>query len=136
LRPHLCCLPVAEREHHRQALRRAATSGEPCFFIGTDTAPHLASAKQAACGCAGVFVRATALQTYVQVFDEEGALDRFEAFASLNGAHFYGLPVNNGTVEIRRKPAIAPLAAPLDDDKVVVFRGGESLQWSIGEVKP
>ena len=78
LRPHLYCLPVAKREHHRLALRRAATSGEPCFFIGTDTAPHLSGAKEAACGCAGVFVGATALQTYVEVFDEENALDRFE----------------------------------------------------------
>ena len=90
LRPHFYCLPVAKREHHRVALRRAATSGDSCFFIGTDTAPHLARLKEASCGCAGVFVGATALQTYTQVFDEEGALDRLEAFASLNGAKFYG----------------------------------------------
>jgi len=136
LRPHLYCLPVAKREHHRLALRQAATSGEPCFFIGTDTAPHLSTAKEAACGCAGVFVGVTALQTYVQVFDEENALDRFEAFASLNGARFYGLPVNNGTIEIKRNPATAPLAVGMGDGEVVVFRGGESLPWSIGEVKP
>jgi dihydroorotase len=136
LRPHLYCLPVAKREHHRLALRRAATSGEPSFFIGTDTAPHLSRAKEAACGCAGVFVGATALQTYVEVFDEEDALDRFEAFASLNGARFYGLPVNKGTIEIKRNRETAPLAVGLGDDEVVVFRGGEGLPWSIGEVKP
>src|SRR6202011_6054662 len=112
LRPHYYCLPVAKRERHRLALRKAVTSGDSCFFIGTDTAPHVASAKEAACGCAGVFVGATALQTYVQVFDEEGALDRFEAFASVNGANFYGLPVNQGTIELKRRAAsIAPAVA-------------------------
>jgi dihydroorotase len=136
LRPHLYCLPVAKREHHRLALRQAATSGEPCFFIGTDTAPHAAAAKQAACGCAGVFVGATALQTYAQVFDEEGALDRLEAFASLNGARFYGLPVNAGTIELRRKPAAMPAAVVVEDDEVVIFRGEENLPWSLGEVRP
>src|SRR5277367_1799736 len=85
LRPHLYCLPVAKREHHRQALRKAATSGASCFFLGTDTAPHQKTLKEAVCGCAGIFVAAAALQTYVQVFDEENSLDRFEAFAALNG---------------------------------------------------
>ncbi|UPK00992.1 dihydroorotase [Bradyrhizobium sp. 170] len=136
LRPHLYCLPVAKREHHRLALRRAATSGDPCFFIGTDTAPHLSKAKEAACGCAGVFVGATALQTYAQVFDEEIALDRLEAFASLNGARFYGLPANTGTIELKRRAAAAPLAVRVDSDEVMVFRGGESMPWSLGEVRP
>ena len=94
LRPHLYCLPVAKRERHRLALRKAVTSGDACFFIGTDTAPHRRTAKEAECCSAGVFGGATALQTYVQVFDEEGALDRFEAFASINGARFYGLEPN------------------------------------------
>ena len=102
LRPHLYCLPVAKRERHRLALRKAATSGEACFFIGTDTAPHRRTAKEAECCSAGVFGGATALQTYVQVFDEEGALDRFEAFASLNGARFYGLAPNRGTIVLER----------------------------------
>jgi dihydroorotase len=135
LRPHLYCLPVAKREHHRIALRRAVTSGDACFFIGTDTAPHLAAAKQAACGCAGVFVGATALQTYTQVFDEEGALDRLEAFASLNGANFYGLPPNNGTIEIRRSAGSMPAAIAVEDGEIVIFRGGEAMPWSIGEVR-
>jgi dihydroorotase len=136
LRPHLYCLPVAKREHHRLALRRAATSGDPCFFIGTDTAPHLSKLKEAACGCAGVFVGATALQIYAQVFDEENALDRLEAFASLNGARFYGRPVNTGTIELKRSPAAAPLSVRVEGDEVLVFHGGESLPWSLGEVKP
>jgi dihydroorotase len=136
LRPHLYCLPVAKREHHRVALRRAVTSGDSCFFIGTDTAPHLASLKEASCGCAGVFAGATALQTYTQVFDEEGALDRLEGFASLNGAKFYGLQPNSGTIEILRRPAAVPAAVPVEGDEVVVFRGDESLPWSLGEVRP
>jgi len=135
LRPHLYCLPVAKREHHRLALRRAAASGDACFFIGTDTAPHLAAAKEAACGCAGVFVGATALQTYAQVFDEENALDRLEAFASLNGAKFYGLPPNQGTIEIRRQTASVPSAVAVEEGEVVVFRGGENLPWSLGKVE-
>ena len=100
LRPHLYCLPVAKREHHRIALRRAVTSGESCFFIGTDTAPHIARSRKQAAAAPGVFVGATALQTYTQVFDEEGALDRLEDFASLNGAKFYGLAPNAGTIEM------------------------------------
>jgi dihydroorotase len=136
LRPHLYCLPVAKRERHRQALRQAATSGAACFFIGTDTAPHAKTAKEAACGCAGVFVGATALQSYVQVFDEENALDRFESFASLNGARFYGLKPNAGMMVLKRQPDRAIVAVPVESDEVVVFRGGEALPWSIAEVRP
>jgi dihydroorotase len=135
LRPHFYCLPVAKREHHRVALRRAATSGDSCFFIGTDTAPHLAYLKEASCGCAGVFVGATALQTYTQVFDEEGALDRLEGFSSLNGAKFYGLAPNSGTIELLRRPAAVLAAVAVGDGEVVVFRGAESLPWSLGEVR-
>jgi dihydroorotase len=136
LRPHLYCLPVAKREHHRLALRRAATSGDSCFFIGTDTAPHTARTKEASCGCAGVFVGATALQTYTQVFDEEGALDRLEAFASLNGARFYGLTPNTGTIDLHRRGVAMPAAVAVENDEVVIFRGDETLPWSIGEIKP
>jgi dihydroorotase len=136
LRPHLYCLPVAKREHHRLALRRAATSGDGCFFIGTDTAPHPARTKEASCGCAGVFGGATALQTYTQVFDEEGALDRLEAFASLNGARFYGVAPNAGTIELHRRAGAVPAAVAVEDDEVVVFRGDETLPWSIGEIRP
>jgi dihydroorotase len=136
LRPHLYCLPVAKRERHRLALRKAATSGEACFFIGTDTAPHPRRNKERDCCAAGAFVGATALQCYVQVFDEEGALDRFEAFVSLNGARFYGLSPNTGTITLQRRPGNAPQAVSVGDDEVIVFRGGETLPWSIAEVRP
>jgi dihydroorotase len=131
LRPHLYCLPIAKREHHRLALRKAAASGEACFMLGTDTAPHPRAAKQAECCSAGIFSGATALQTYVQVFDEEGALDRFEAFASLNGARFHGLEPNAGTVTLVRRPAQAMAAIAVEGDEVVVFEGGKTLPWSI-----
>lgn len=134
LRPHLYCLPVAKRERHRLALRKAATSGETCFFLGTDTAPHRRGDKEAACGCAGLFVGPTALQTYVQVFEEEGALHHFEGFASLNGPNFHGIPVNEGTIELVRRPGRMPAAVAVEDTEVVVYRGGEDLPWSIGRV--
>lgn len=134
LRPHLYCLPVAKRERHRLALRQAATGGEACFFLGTDTAPHPKGAKESACGCAGVFLGPVALQCYAQVFDEEGALDRLEAFAALNGARFHGLEPNAGTLTLTRRPETAPETIAAGDDQVVVFRGGEALPWSIGEV--
>jgi dihydroorotase len=133
LRPHLYCLPVAKRERHRLALRRAATGGEACFFLGTDTAPHTASTKEAACGCAGCFVGPTALQCYAQVFDDEGALERLEGFASVHGPQFYGLPLNEGTVTLLRRSAHAPAAIDVGDERVVVFRGGEDIAWSIAE---
>ena len=136
LRPHLYCLPVAKRERHRLALRHAAASGDSCFFLGTDTAPHVRGAKEAACGCAGVFNGATALQSYIQVFDEEGALERFEAFASLNGPRFYGLSANGGTVQLVKRPSRPREAVAITDDEVVIFRGGEQLPWSVGELTP
>jgi dihydroorotase len=136
LRPHLYCLPVAKRERHRLALRKAATSGEACFFIGTDTAPHRRTAKEAECCAAGVFGGATALQTYVQVFDEEGALDRFESFASENGARFYGLEPNRGTIVLERREQPVMAAVAVEDTEVVVFQGGQTLPWSIGQVLP
>jgi dihydroorotase len=135
LRPHLYCLPVAKRESHRLALRKAVTSGDSCFMIGSDTAPHLRGAKEAECCSAGVFAGVTALQTYVQVFDEEGALDRFEAFASLNGARFHGLEPNKGTITLLKRPGSALGSVAVDETEIVVFRGGEVLPWSIGAVK-
>jgi dihydroorotase len=131
LRPHLYCLPVAKREYHRLALRRAATSGEACFFLGTDTAPHPARLKEAACGCAGCFVAPIALQSYTSVFDEEGALDRLEAFASLNGPRFYGLPPNEDRVTLVRRAGPAPARVAVDGDEVVVFEGGADTVWSL-----
>jgi len=133
LRPNYYCLPVAKREHHRLALRKAATSGEACFFLGTDSAPHQRSAKEAECCSAGIFSGATALQTYAQVFDEESALDKFEAFAALNGPRFYGLPVNSGTITLHRSASTEGPAVTVGNGEVVNFRGGEILPWSIGE---
>ena len=131
IRPHLYCLPIAKRERHRLALRKAATGGEACFFLGTDTAPHPVGAKEAACGCAGCFVGPTALQCYTQVFDEEGALDRLEGFASRNGPAFYGLAVNDGSITLRRGSTPMPDAIAVGDDRVTVFRGGAETSWSI-----
>ena len=131
LRPHRYCLPVAKREHHRLALRKAATGGETCFFLGTDTAPHPRRAKEAACGCAGIFHGSIALQCYAQAFAEEGALCRLEAFAALNGAHFHGLAPNEGTVTLAERPAEPPKPLDLGEDEIVVFREGETLPWSL-----
>jgi dihydroorotase len=125
LRPHAYCLPVAKREEHRLAVRRAATSGSAKFFLGTDSAPHARHAKESPCGCAGIFNAPFALESYVTVFDEEGALDKFEAFASLNGPRFYGLPVNEETVSLERTEVVVP-------DEIaglVPFHSGESLHW-------
>lgn len=134
LRPHLYCLPVAKRESDRLALRKAATSGEACFILGTDTAPHRRGAKEATCCAAGVFAGACALQVYAQVFEEEGALDHLEAFASLNGPRFHGLAPNEGTITLARRPSLIPAAVMVDDEEVVPFRAGETLPWSIESV--
>ena len=131
IRPHMYCLPVAKREHHRLALREAAVSGEPSFFLGTDSAPHPVSAKLAECGCAGIFNAPVALETYAQVFDEEGALDRLEAFASLNGPAFYGLPPNRGTVALERGPRGGAPSIRADGDEVICFAWNEGPRWRI-----
>jgi dihydroorotase len=125
IRPHAYCLPVAKREQHRLALRRAATSGSAKFFLGTDTAPHLREAKEAACGCAGIFNAPFALESYLAVFEAEGALDVFEGFASAHGARFYGLPLNEGTVAFER----VPVEVPAEIAGVVPFHAGETLDW-------
>jgi dihydroorotase len=125
LRPHAYCLPVAKREAHRLAVRKAAVSGSAKFFLGTDSAPHARSAKESACGCAGIFNAPYALEGYAAVFEEEDALDRFEGFASEHGANFYGLPLNEGTVTLERVEQIVP-------DEVaglVPFHSGETLRW-------
>jgi len=126
LRPHAYCLPVAKREKHRRAVRKAATSGSPKFFLGTDSAPHARSAKESACGCAGIFNAPFALESYATVFEEEGALDKLEPFASINGARFYGLPVNEEMVRLER----AEVEIPGEIDGTVPFRAGETLRWS------
>jgi dihydroorotase len=125
LRPHAYCLPVAKREEQRLAIRKAATSGSPKFFLGTDSAPHTREAKESACGCAGIFNAPHALESYVSVFEDEGALDRFEAFAAVNGANFYGLPLNEGTVTLEKAEA----HVPEEIASVVPFHAGETLRW-------
>jgi dihydroorotase len=127
LRPHAYCLPVAKREQHRLAVRKAATSGAPNIFLGTDSAPHAREAKESGCGCAGIFNAPFALETYAGVFEEEGALEHFEAFASLNGARFYGLPVNDGTVTLERGETPVPQTV----GGVVPFLAGGMLPWSL-----
>ena len=129
LRPHAYCLPVAKRERHRQALRRAATGTSGRFFLGTDTAPHLVAAKEADCGCAGIFCAPAALEVYATVFEECGALDRLEAFASLNGPGFYGLPPNSEMVTLVREPATVPELLAGDLGGVKPFLAGETLPW-------
>lgn len=131
IRPHLYCLPIAKREEHRRALRRAATRGSQ-FFLGTDTAPHTVDTKECACGCAGIFNAPVALQVYAQVFAEEDALDRLEAFASLNGPRFYGLPVNEDRITLRAAPlmAAAPVAVPGSDKSIAVFHPDTPVGWS------
>jgi dihydroorotase len=131
LRPHFYCLPTAKREAHRLAIRRAATSGSPKFFLGTDSAPHAQAAKEAACGCAGIFNAPFALESYATAFEEEGALDRLEAFASENGPRFYGLPLNQGTLTLERAEVEVPGSLPAGDSALVPFHAGETLLWRL-----
>ncbi len=127
LRPHAYCLPVAKREEHRLAVRKAAVSGSPKFFLGTDSAPHTREAKESACGCAGIFNAPFALESYATVFEEEGALDALEAFAAVNGARFYDLPLNQETVTLER----AEVSVPSEIDGIVPFHAGETLRWRL-----
>jgi dihydroorotase len=133
LRPHAYCLPVAKREVHRQAIRRAATSGSSKFFLGTDSAPHAVERKESGCGCAGIFNAPFALQSYAQVFEEEGALDRLEAFSSENGARFYGLELNRGTVVIERASVTVPTRIPAAGSSIVPFHAGETMRWRLAD---
>ena len=130
IRPHYYCLPIAKREKHRLALRKAAISGSPKFFLGTDTAPHTIEAKQSACGCAGLFNAPYALEAYAKVFDEENALDKLEGFASEFGPKFYGLPLNEGTVTLTRKAVDVPETLDVMDTKIVPFHSGGTLPWT------
>ncbi|MEM7610153.1 MAG: dihydroorotase [Pseudomonadota bacterium] len=129
IRPHLYCLPILKRERHRQALRRAATSGNAKFFLGTDSAPHSIGDKESDCGCAGIFNAPTAMEVYASVFDEEGALDQLEGFASLNGPHFYGLAVNDTTVTLERQALTVAERYQAGDKVVVPFFAGQTLPW-------
>jgi dihydroorotase len=129
LRPHAYCLPVAKREKHRLAVRKAATSGAPNIFLGTDSAPHARSAKESACGCAGIFNAPFALESYAAVFEAEGALDQLEAFASVNGPRFYGLPLNEGSVTLERAEVEVPERIQSEGIEFVPFHAGETLRW-------
>ncbi|MDE2629212.1 MAG: dihydroorotase [Burkholderiales bacterium] len=129
LRPHYYCLPVLKREEHRRALVAAVTSGSPKFFLGTDSAPHAAHLKEHAAGCAGCYTARSALELYAEAFDAAGALDRLEAFASFNGAAFYGLARNHGTVTLRRQAWTLPESLPFGDARLKPLRGGETLAW-------
>ncbi len=131
LRPHMYCLPIAKRESHRLALRQAATSGDAKFFLGTDSAPHPIHDKEKDCGCAGIFSAPAALEIYAQVFDEEHALDKLEAFASINGPRFYGAPVNEERITLKRESWTVPAEISGDAGEVKVFRGGERLGWTL-----
>jgi dihydroorotase len=129
IRPHAYCLPIAKRERHRLALRKAATSGSPKFFLGTDSAPHEITAKESACGCAGIFNAPYALESYAMVFDEEGALDKLEGFASLHGPNFYELPLNEGAVTLKRGEVAVEDKLSLGGGEIVPFHGGDTIGW-------
>ncbi|KVT41028.1 dihydroorotase [Burkholderia ubonensis] len=131
IRPHYYCLPVLKRETHRVALVEAATSGNPRFFLGTDSAPHARNAKEAACGCAGCYTALHALELYAEAFDNAGALDKLEGFASFYGADFYGLPRAAETVTLRREPWELPLEILAGDTPVVPLRAGEAIGWKL-----
>ena len=129
LRPHAYCLPVAKRESHRLALRKAATAGSAKFFLGTDTAPHEIHRKEMDCGCAGIFNAPYALESYLAVFEEEGALAHFEGFASEHGPRFYGLPLNEGTVTLEKATQAVPPKVEHGAISLVPFHAGQELGW-------
>ncbi|MCM8558369.1 dihydroorotase [Sphingomicrobium sediminis] len=131
INPHAYCLPVAKREMHRLAVRKAATGGSGKFFLGTDSAPHTKSAKESACGCAGIFNAPHALECYAQVFEEENALDRFEAFASLDGPRFYGMAPNEETVTLEKVGQDVPEEIVSGGEVVVPFRAGQRIDWKL-----
>jgi len=133
IRPHHYCLPVAKREHHRQALVEAATSGEPRFFLGTDSAPHSRTRKESGCGCAGIYSAHAALELYAEAFEQVGALARLEAFASFYGADFYGLPRNTETLTLLKTDWQVPKTQPFGEAVVVPFRAGETISWKLAE---
>ncbi|HET6598736.1 MAG TPA: dihydroorotase, partial [Burkholderiaceae bacterium] len=131
IRPHYYCLPVLKREEHRRALVAAATSGNPKFFLGTDSAPHAAALKEHASGCAGCYTALSALELYAEAFDAAGALDRLEGFASFHGADFYGLPRNTDRITLKREPWVVPEVVPFGDAALKPLRGGETLAWQL-----
>src|SRR5688572_22776376 len=131
MRPHHYCLPVLKRETHREALVEAATSGNPKFFLGTDSAPHARNTKEAACGCAGIYTAHAAIELYAAAFEEAGALDKLEAFASAFGAQFYGLPLNRSNITLVREEWRVPEQLRFGDDELVPLRAGETIPWKL-----
>ncbi|EMH4108870.1 dihydroorotase [Serratia ureilytica] len=131
IRPHLFCLPILKRNVHQEALRQAVASGSDRFFLGTDSAPHLKHRKESSCGCAGCFNAPNAIPAYAAVFEQLGALEHFEAFCSLNGPRFYGLPINEDFIELQRVPTTQPEEIALGNESVIPFLAGETLNWSL-----
>ncbi len=131
VRPHLYCLPVLKRNVHQEALLESAASGNPKFFLGTDSAPHARHTKEHACGCAGCFTAPAALEMYAEIFESLGALDKLEAFASFHGPAFYGLPRNKDSITLRKESWTLPAEYPLGDHSIIPLRAGETLQWKI-----
>ena len=131
IRPHLYCLPILKRDVHQKALIEVATSGNKKFFLGTDSAPHTKGHKESSCGCAGCFSHPAAIELYAAIFEEAGALDKFEAFASINGADFYGLPYNNSLITLRRESWQVPTILPFDDSQIVPLAAGCTLNWKL-----
>ena len=133
IRPHLFCLPILKRDIHQQALIRVATSGSHKVFLGTDSAPHAQGDKESACGCAGCFSHHAAIELYAEVFEQAGALDKLEAFASTNGPDFYDLPYNPVTIELKKQPWQLPDSVPFEDTQVIPLGAGTTLNWKLVE---
>ncbi|MBL8252591.1 MAG: dihydroorotase [Candidatus Competibacter sp.] len=133
IRPHYYCLPILKREHHRQALIRAATSGDPKYFLGTDSAPHPRQGKETACGCAGCYTAHAALELYAEAFESADALDKLETFASFHGPDFYGLPRNTKTLTLLRQPTSVPDRFPFGTDTLTPLRAGETVRWRLAD---
>lgn len=131
IQPHHYCLPILKREEHRQALLRAATSGNAKFFLGTDSAPHAKHTKEAACGCAGMYTAHTAMELYAEAFDAVGALDKLEGFASFYGADFYGLPRNTDRIQLHRQSWTVPASLPFAGDSIIPLRAGQTIAWKM-----
>jgi len=131
LRPHNYCLPVLKAERHREAVFEAATSGSARFFLGTDSAPHARHRKESDCGCAGIYSAHAGIELYAEAFEAAGRLERLEAFASENGARFYGLPLNEGTIDLVRSPWSPPAAYPAGEDVLVPMRAGQEIAWQL-----
>lgn len=131
LRPHLYCLPVLKREHHRAAVLRAAVSGNPRFFLGTDSAPHARNTKEHSCGCAGIYSAPCAIELYAEIFEAAGALNKLENFASRYGALFYGLPGNRDKITLKKEPWQIPASLPFAGSEIVPIRAGETCQWKL-----